>query len=214
MTCQVEAWQTSPPGELRRAAGAARLGPRPGREPRCPRRRRRRPAPATPTWWCSPRRSPATSASPAPTWRRTPSRSTDRSPSRLRELAEQTGTAWLAGMFEVADDPARPLNTLVLADGDEPDVVPQDPPLRLLRLPRVRHDQRRDASEPCVTTLDGFPLGLMTCYDLRFPELAARPRRAGRRGDRGARRPGWPASARSSTGAPCCAPVPSRTPSG
>ena len=27
-----------------------------------------------------------------------------------------TGTAWLAGMFEVADDPARPLNTLVLAD--------------------------------------------------------------------------------------------------
>ena len=35
---------------------------------------------------------------------------------RLRELSTGTGTAWLAGMFEVADDPARPLNTLVLAD--------------------------------------------------------------------------------------------------
>ncbi len=38
--------------------------------------------------------------------------------SRLRELSTGTGTAWLAGMFEVADDPARPLNTLVLADDD------------------------------------------------------------------------------------------------
>ncbi len=36
--------------------------------------------------------------------------------SRLRELSTGTGTAWLAGMFEVAEDPSRPLNTLVFAD--------------------------------------------------------------------------------------------------
>ena len=30
----------------------------------------------------------------------------------------RTGAAGLAGMFETADDPGRPLNTLVLADGD------------------------------------------------------------------------------------------------
>ena len=38
---------------------------------------------------------------------------------RLRELSGSTGTAWLAGMFETADDPARPLNTLVLADDEQ-----------------------------------------------------------------------------------------------
>ena len=38
---------------------------------------------------------------------------------RLRHLSETSGAAWLAGMFEVADDPARPLNTLVLADDDQ-----------------------------------------------------------------------------------------------
>ncbi len=72
--------------------------------------------------------------------------------SALRELSTGSGTAWLAGMFEVADDPARPLNTLVLADDGPPDGVPEDPPLRLLRLPGVQDDQRGRRSSPAAST--------------------------------------------------------------
>jgi len=38
---------------------------------------------------------------------------------QLRGLSASSGAAWLAGMFEVAQDPARPLNTLVLAQDDQ-----------------------------------------------------------------------------------------------
>ena len=92
-------------------------------------------------------------------------------PSRLRELSAASGAAWLAGMFEIAEDPARPLNTLVLADGD--------------RLTAYRKIHLYDSFgfkesetvspgrvEPVLASVRGFPLGLMTCYDLRFPELA------------------------------------------
>ena len=78
-----------------------------------------RPGRARPTSSCCPRPSPATSASPG----------SDLAPyaepldgpfaSRLRQLSTGTGAAWLAGMFEAAEDPARPLNTLVLADDDK-----------------------------------------------------------------------------------------------
>ena len=49
----------------------------------------------------------------------------------------ERGTTVVAGMFETGADPGRPYNTLVVrgaADGG----LPQGPPLRLLRLPRVR----------------------------------------------------------------------------
>jgi predicted amidohydrolase len=90
---------------------------------------------------------------------------------RLRELSKGTGTAWLAGMFEVAEDPARPLNTLVLAeDGDLT-------PYRKIHLyDSFGHKESATISpgdlSPCRVDVHGFPLGLMTCYDLRFPELA------------------------------------------
>ena len=80
--------------------------------------------------------------------RRTPSRSTARSPPRSPVAAEH-GTTVVAGMFETADDPARPYNTLVAARrGARP--LPQDPPLRLLRLPRVRPAHRRAARRRSV----------------------------------------------------------------
>ena len=134
----------------------------------------------------SPRRSPATSASPAPISRRTPSRSTGPSPSGPAASAARPGRPGWPGCSRRADDPARPLNTLVLAEDEQLTAYREDPPLRLLRLPGVRHDQRRARSSPARSTSRGFPLGLMTCYDLRFPELA---RHAGRAGRRGARRP-------------------------
>ena len=89
----------------------------------------------------------------------------------LRLLAGKTQTAWLAGMFERAEDPARPLNTLVLADVDH------EVAYRKIHLyDSFGYEESRRVSagpiEPACTELRGFPLGLMTCYDLRFPELA------------------------------------------
>ena len=65
--------------------------------------------------------------------------------------------------------------------------------------------------EPLTFELDGTTVGLMTCYDLRFPELA---RRSSTRAPRcsSCRRPGSPGRARSTTGRRCCGPGRSRTP--
>lgn len=89
---------------------------------------------------------------------------------RLRQLSE-TGPAWLGGMFETADDPARPLNTLVLA------AAGAVTPYRKIHLyDSFGYVESRTVSpgplEPALAEVSGFPLGLMTCYDLRFPELA------------------------------------------
>lgn len=89
----------------------------------------------------------------------------------LGRLGEQTGTAWLGGMFERADDPARPLNTLVLAQRGATSAY------RKIHLYDSFGYQESatvspGALEPSVVDVAGFPLGLMTCYDLRFPELA------------------------------------------
>ncbi len=90
---------------------------------------------------------------------------------RVRELSSQTETAWVAGMFEVAEDPARPLNTLVLAEEG------RLTPYRKIHLyDSFGHRESATISagpiRPCRVDVRGFPLGLMTCYDLRFPELA------------------------------------------
>ncbi len=90
---------------------------------------------------------------------------------KLAELSEKTGAAWLGGMFEKSEDPERPLNTLVLADGD-----------RVAYYRKIHlydsfgfHESGQVSPgppEPQVVDVRGFPVGLMTCYDLRFPELA------------------------------------------
>ncbi len=89
---------------------------------------------------------------------------------RLRSLSE-TGTAWVGGMFEEADDPARPLNTLVLAEAG------RVTPYRKIHLyDSFGYHESGTVSpgplEPALVEVSGFPIGLMTCYDLRFPELA------------------------------------------
>ena len=93
--------------------------------------------------------------------------------SRLAEVAAERGTTVVAGMFETADDPDRPFNTLLVRGATraayrkihlydsfgyrESDTVAAGPP----------------EGSPLVE-LDGWRLGLMTCYDLRFPELSRR----------------------------------------
>ena len=89
----------------------------------------------------------------------------------LSGLAARTGTAWLAGMFERAEGDSPPWNTLLLADGGARTSYRK---IHLYDSFGYRESDTvgRAEVEPVVHDLRGFPLGLMTCYDLRFPELA------------------------------------------
>ena len=116
----------------------------------------------------------------------------------VARVAAERGTTVVAGMFEERRRRAA-FNTLVVR-GDGERRLPQDPPLRLLRLPGVRRAVRRCHRAAGCSSSAGSRVGLMTCYDLRFPELARRARRRGRRGAAWSRRPGSPARARSTTG--------------
>jgi predicted amidohydrolase len=90
---------------------------------------------------------------------------------RLTEIAAKHQIAVLAGMFEHADEVDRPYNTLVLAEAD-----------RMTTYRKIHlydsfgyHESATLVGgpiSPVTVTLHGFRLGLMTCYDLRFPELA------------------------------------------
>jgi predicted amidohydrolase len=89
----------------------------------------------------------------------------------LTDLAERTGAAWLAGMFEHSpESPERPWNTLVLADGG---TVTSYRKIHLYDSFGYHESQTVSPGPvaPARVDLRGFPLGLMTCYDLRFPEL-------------------------------------------
>ena len=92
------------------------------------------------------------------------------------EVASLAGSsiAVLAGMFEMADDPARPLNTLVLSGATEGAAVTAYRKIHLYDSFGYTESDRVSPGpvEPLVTDVAGFPVGLMTCYDLRFPELA------------------------------------------
>ena len=113
------------------------------------------------------------------------------------------GTTVVAGMFEVSRRPRPPVQHAGRRAATAAGVVPQDPPLRLVRLPRVRPAHAPGDLEPVLVErrrLHGRP------DDLLRPALPRARPRAGRRRRRGARacRPlGRRASARSTTGAPC-----------
>ena len=87
----------------------------------------------------------------------------------LAEAAAAHATTVVAGMFETSPDPARPWNTL-LARGEA------DAAYRKIHLYdsfgyRESDRVRSGDPEPVVVEIGGFRVGLMTCYDLRFPEL-------------------------------------------
>ncbi|MEO5711095.1 MAG: carbon-nitrogen hydrolase family protein [Nocardioidaceae bacterium] len=91
---------------------------------------------------------------------------------RLTAFAAEKGTTVVAGMFEVSDDQARPYNTLVVVDGDG--VRASYRKIHLYDSFGYRESDRLVAGpvEPVLVDVGGFRVGLMTCYDLRFPELA------------------------------------------
>ncbi len=89
----------------------------------------------------------------------------------VRALTERTGAAFVGGMFEQSDDPDRPFNTLVL---NQPDSLTT---YRKIHLYDAFGQRESDLvspgpTSPVVAEVGGLQLGLMTCYDLRFPELA------------------------------------------
>ncbi len=87
-------------------------------------------------------------------------------------LAAARDTTVVAGMFETSDDPGRPYNTLV-ARGR---ATASYRKIHLYDSFGYRESDRLLAGAPAPVTfpLSGFTVGLMTCYDLRFPELSRR----------------------------------------
>ena len=88
----------------------------------------------------------------------------------VEAVARDRGTTVVAGMFERGDDPARPVNTLVMRGAATADYRK----IHLYDSFGYRESDRVSAGPltPTVADLAGFRVGLMTCYDLRFPELA------------------------------------------
>ncbi|MEI7055323.1 carbon-nitrogen hydrolase family protein [Nocardioides sp. CCNWLW239] len=89
----------------------------------------------------------------------------------LSRVAEERGATVVAGMLETSGDPdGRPFNTLLVRGGAEA-------AYRKIHLYDSFGYKESDALvagavEPVVVDIGGVPTGLMTCYDLRFPELA------------------------------------------
>jgi deaminated glutathione amidase len=88
----------------------------------------------------------------------------------VEAVASARRTTIVAGMFERSDDPARPYNTLV-ARGVASAAYRK---IHLYDSFGFCESDRISAGslEPVGLDLHGFRIGLMTCYDLRFPELA------------------------------------------
>lgn len=87
-------------------------------------------------------------------------------------VADARGGTVVAGMFERSADPARPFNTLVVRGRAEAAYRK----MHLYDSFGYRESDRLTAGpiEPTVVEIDGWRVGLMTCYDLRFPELTRR----------------------------------------
>jgi predicted amidohydrolase len=91
---------------------------------------------------------------------------------RLHGLARDHDVTVVAGMFERSDDPGRPYNTLAVVDGDG--LRASYRKIHLYDSFGYKESDRLLAGdvEPVVVEARGIRVGLMTCYDLRFPELA------------------------------------------
>ncbi|WP_243395195.1 carbon-nitrogen hydrolase family protein [Nocardioides currus] len=85
-------------------------------------------------------------------------------------LADRTGSTVVAGMFEASEDPERPFNTLLVRGATEGSYRK----IHLYDSFGYKESDRLSAGAlaPSLVEVAGTTIGLMTCYDLRFPELA------------------------------------------
>ena len=97
----------------------------------------------------------------------------------LTAKAAEHGGTWVAGMVERSEDPERPYNTLVVVDGGG--LRASYRKIHLYDSFGLRESDRLlpGARRPATVEVEGVRVGLMTCYDLRFPELARELSRAG-----------------------------------
>jgi predicted amidohydrolase len=93
--------------------------------------------------------------------------------SSLGQLAARHGITIVAGMFECSDDPDRPFNTLVVLD-PAGQVVSSYRKTHLYDSFGYRESDRllSGSTTPVTVSVGDLTVGLMTCYDLRFPEFA------------------------------------------
>ncbi|WP_182525219.1 carbon-nitrogen hydrolase family protein [Nocardioides dongkuii] len=87
----------------------------------------------------------------------------------VADAAAEHATTVVAGMFEAGADPARPFNTLVVRGAAHADYRK----VHLYDSFGYRESDRLTAGEPTTALVEvaGLQVGLMTCYDLRFPEM-------------------------------------------
>jgi predicted amidohydrolase len=93
----------------------------------------------------------------------------------LAQVTEGLGVTVVVGIHERGDagDPdGKPFNTLVVLRGGS--VVATYRKLHLYDAFSMRESDNVTAADsvPGLVDVDGFKVGLMTCYDVRFPELA------------------------------------------
>jgi predicted amidohydrolase len=88
----------------------------------------------------------------------------------VERVAAERLTTIVAGMFERSPDPDRPFNTLVVRGA----IAASYRKIHLFDSFGFRESDRISAGEaaPALVDLCGLKVGLMTCYDVRFPELA------------------------------------------
>jgi predicted amidohydrolase len=88
----------------------------------------------------------------------------------LLRVATAARTTVVAGMFETATEPTRPHSTLLVRG------AAQTAYRKIHLYDSFGHRESDNLSagepEPVTVLLGGFRLGLLNCYDLRFPELA------------------------------------------
>jgi len=91
----------------------------------------------------------------------------------LRKCAVEHGVAIVAGMFERSCDQDRPYNTL-LAVGADGSLLGAYRKIHLYDAFGYKESDQLTPGDvaPVVVEVGGTSLGLMTCYDLRFPELS------------------------------------------
>lgn len=94
---------------------------------------------------------------------------------KLASIAHRHGVTLVAGVVEASPDPLRPYNTLAAFSPDGTLAAAY----RKIHLFDAQGQRESDFispapnAEPVTFRAGGTVVGLMTCYDLRFPELAA-----------------------------------------
>ncbi|ALO65765.1 carbon-nitrogen hydrolase family protein [Arthrobacter alpinus] len=90
----------------------------------------------------------------------------------LSMIASEVGIAVIAGGYEASGE-ARPYNTVV-ALGDDGEILGTYRKLHLYDAFSYQESTRIKPSDRGITLVEigGFKVGIMTCYDIRFPELA------------------------------------------